>query len=77
MRWIDAGVLVAVGLIATGVQEAMPTADVVLADLKAGNARHVAKKYERPNQTAGLIGGVAVLLAASGGYWWFRRRKAV
>jgi hypothetical protein len=32
---------------------------------------------ERPNQTAGLIGGVAVLLAASGGYWWFRRRRAV
>src|SRR5262245_28141317 len=30
----------------------MPTADAVLADLKAGNARHVAKEYKRPNQTA-------------------------
>ena len=28
-----------------------PTADAVLADLKAGNERHVAKKYEHPRQT--------------------------
>ena len=52
MKWIDAGVLVAVGLLATGGQAALPSADAVIAELKAGNARHVAKKYERPNQTA-------------------------
>ncbi len=28
-----------------------PTADAVLAELKAGNERHVAKKYEHPHQT--------------------------
>ena len=52
MRWIDAAALVAAGVLATAAQEALPTADAVLAELKAGNARHVAKKYERPNQTA-------------------------
>src|SRR5262245_48789572 len=52
MKWIDAGVLVAAGLLATGAQNAMPTPDAVIADLKAGNAHHVAKKYQRPNQTA-------------------------
>src|SRR5215471_13930218 len=52
MKLIDAGALVAIGALAVGAQETMPSADAVLAALKAGNARHVAKKYERPNQTA-------------------------
>ena len=54
MRWIDATSLVAAGLLALGaaVQESLPSADAVLAELKAGNAHHVAKKYQRPHQTA-------------------------
>jgi hypothetical protein len=41
-----------VGVLALGVQESLPSADGVLAELKAGNTHHVAKKYERPHQTA-------------------------
>jgi carbonic anhydrase len=52
VRWIDVAALVGVGLLATGVQEALPSADAALAELKAGNAHHVAKRYQRPNQTA-------------------------
>ena len=52
MRWIDATPLVAVGLLALGAQESLPSADAALAELKAGNAHHVAKTYERPHQTA-------------------------
>jgi carbonic anhydrase len=52
MRWIDATCLAAAGVLAMGVQESLPSADAVLAELKAGNAHHVAKKYERPHQTA-------------------------
>ena len=52
MRWIDATSLVAAGLLALGAQESLPSADAVLTELKAGNAHHVAKKYQRPHQTA-------------------------
>lgn len=51
MRWIDVAALAGVGLLATGIQEALPSADAALAELKAGNAHHVAKRYQRPNQT--------------------------
>jgi len=49
MRWIEAAALAALALSAG--QGTMPSADAVLADLRAGNARHVAKEYQRPNQT--------------------------
>ena len=52
MRWIDASWLVTPGLLVFGAQESLPSADAVLAELKAGNAHHMAKKYERPHQTA-------------------------
>ena len=52
MRWIDATSLVAAGLLALGAQESVPSADAALAELKAGNAHHVAKTYQRPHQTA-------------------------
>jgi carbonic anhydrase len=52
VRWIDATSLVAVGLLAAGAQETLPSADAVLAELKAGNAHHAAKKYQHPHQTA-------------------------
>ena len=52
MRWIDATSLVAAaGLMTLGAEESMPSADAVLAELKAGNAHHVAKTYQRPHQT--------------------------
>ena len=43
MRWIDATSLVAAGLLALGAQAPLPSADAALAELKAGNAHHVAK----------------------------------
>ncbi len=52
MRWIDAASLVAAGLLTLGAEASLPSADAVLAELKAGNARHVAKTYQRPHQTA-------------------------
>jgi len=52
VRWIDAASLVAAGLLALGAQETLPSADAVLAELKAGNAHHAAKKYQHPHQTA-------------------------
>ena len=52
MRWIDATSLVAAGLLALGAEAPLPSADAALAELKAGNARHVAKTYQRPHQTA-------------------------
>ena len=52
MRWIDATSLVAAGLLALGAQKTLTSADAALAELKAGNAHHVAKKYDRPHQTA-------------------------
>lgn len=35
-----------------GAEEKMPSADAVLKELKAGNAHHVAKRYQHPHQTA-------------------------
>ena len=52
MKGIHVLTLVAAGTLALGAQETMPSADAVISALKAGNARHVAKKYQRPNQTA-------------------------
>src|SRR5262245_27720731 len=33
-------------------EEQLPSADVVLRELQAGNAHHVAKRYQHPHQTA-------------------------
>jgi len=52
MRCPDASSLVAAGLLALGAQEALPSADAVLTELKAGNSHHIAKKYQHPHQTA-------------------------
>ena len=55
MKWMGAATLVAVCVFAgtaTRAQGPAPTADAVLAELKTGNEHHVAKKYDRPNQTA-------------------------
>jgi carbonic anhydrase len=51
MRWISATLLVAASLAAPRAQELPPSADAVIAELKAGNAHHIAKKYQRPHQT--------------------------
>src|SRR5262245_36501269 len=37
---------------ALGAQEKLPSADLVLRELKAGNDHHVAKRYQHPHQTA-------------------------
>jgi len=42
----------AAALCLIGAREAAPSADAVLAELKAGNRHHVAKKYLHPHQTA-------------------------
>jgi hypothetical protein len=52
VRSTDAISFVAAGFLALSAQESLPAADAVLAELEAGNAHHVAKKYERPHQTA-------------------------
>jgi carbonic anhydrase len=52
VRWIDAVSFVAVASLTLAAQESMPSADAALAELKAGNAHHVAKKYLHPHQTA-------------------------
>jgi carbonic anhydrase len=52
MKWTSASLLVVAGIAALGAQQALPSADAVLAELKAGNAHFVAKKYEHPHQTA-------------------------
>jgi carbonic anhydrase len=52
VRPIIASSLLIAGMVALGAQESLPSADAVIAELKAGNAHHVAKKYDRPNQTA-------------------------
>jgi carbonic anhydrase len=46
--------LFVVGFIVAGThgQQAPPTADAVLAELKAGNEHHVAKHYQHPDMTA-------------------------
>jgi carbonic anhydrase len=52
VRPIIASSLLIAGMVALGAQESLPSADAVIAELKAGNAHHVAKTYDRPNQTA-------------------------
>jgi len=52
MKWTSASLFVVAGIVALGAQQALPSADAVLAELKAGNAHFVAKKYEHPHQTA-------------------------
>jgi carbonic anhydrase len=54
VRFIHASALAAAGLLAMGAQEhaALPSADAVVAELKAGNAHFVAKRYQHPHQTA-------------------------
>lgn len=54
MKAIHAAALVAVALFVAvpAAQKAAPSADAVIADLKAGNARYVSKHYLRPHQTA-------------------------
>jgi len=39
--------------VTTGAQEGTPSADAVLAELKAGNEHHASKQYEHPHQTEG------------------------
>ena len=52
MKWTDSISVVALALLLVGTQEPMPSADAALAELKAGNAHHVAKNYQHPHQTA-------------------------
>jgi carbonic anhydrase len=52
MKWTDSISVLALALLLLGTQEPMPSADAALAELKAGNAHHVAKKYQHPHQTA-------------------------
>jgi len=46
------GTLVCFGAAVVTAQTQMPSADAVLKQLQAGNANHVAKKYQRPHQGA-------------------------
>ena len=39
-------------IVVPAAQEAMPSGDAVLRELKAGNDHHVAKRYEHPHQSA-------------------------
>lgn len=48
---IAASVVVALGCLVSA-EEAVPSADSVIAELKAGNAHHVAKKYAHPHQSS-------------------------
>jgi len=52
MKWNRASLFLVAGIAALGAQQALQSADAVLAELKAGNAHFVAKKYEHPHQTA-------------------------
>jgi carbonic anhydrase len=52
VKWTDSISVVALALLLVGMQERMPSADAALAELKAGNVHHVAKKYQHPHQTA-------------------------
>jgi carbonic anhydrase len=49
---IGAFVAAALGTIVTAADDGVPSADVVLRELKAGNDHHVAKRYQHPHQTA-------------------------
>ena len=51
MRWINAISAAAAAVCLLGAREALPSADAVLAELKAGNGHHVAKKYQHPHRT--------------------------
>ena len=66
MRWISGYVVIALAVMAPGApspaaQQATVSADSAIKELEAGNARHVAKRYQHPNQSAGrqreLAGG--------------------
>jgi len=52
MKWPSTSLFLVASIAALGAQQALPSADAVLAELKAGNAHFVAKKYEHPHQTA-------------------------
>jgi carbonic anhydrase len=53
VRWIEGTLMVAVALLAgMSVQDKLPSAADVLAELKAGNEHHAAKHYEHPHQSA-------------------------
>jgi carbonic anhydrase len=52
VRWMHAIATAAAASCLIGAGEAAPSADAVLAELKAGNQHHVAKKYLHPHQTA-------------------------
>jgi len=51
VKWLAAPLILAAGLVAHA-QDRQPSADAVIGELKAGNAHHVAKKYQRPHQSA-------------------------
>ena len=52
MRVLIAAAVVVAACCLVGAREAVPSADAVIAELKAGNAHHVAKKYAHPHQTS-------------------------
>jgi carbonic anhydrase len=56
MKWICGSAVVALALgAAVAAQDAAPSPDKVIADLKAGNARYVAQHPTRPHQTAARL----------------------
>lgn len=54
MKWsiVHAALAAALCAVTTQAQDAVPSADAVLRELRAGNDHHVAKKYAHPHQTA-------------------------
>ena len=51
MKWFDPAVLTGV-VLALAASQAAPSADAVIAELKAGNAHFLAKKFVHPHQTS-------------------------
>ena len=53
MKSMSAAAVLAIGVLASGqaAQNAMPSPDAAIAELKAGNAHHASKRYEHPHQT--------------------------
>ena len=51
MKWFDP-VAVATVVLALAAMQPVPSADAVIAELKAGNAHFLAKKFEHPHQTS-------------------------
>src|ERR1041384_5305872 len=49
---LHAALAAALCAVTTRAQDAVPSAEVVLRELKAGNDHHVGKKYAHPHQTA-------------------------